>query len=86
MRLSSITDAPSEKTDKRPAVLRVDRFDALMASRGARTVREQAEHCGMRRTHLADIKAGRVGVSLPTALRMARHSGGTVEFLFENAA
>jgi plasmid maintenance system antidote protein VapI len=57
-----------------------------MARRNARTITEQAELCDMARPHLSDILAGRKAVSLATALKIARGTGGTVEDLFGPAA
>lgn len=81
MGMSTAPDTQSRVTDDEPA-LQVARFTALMLRRGARSTAEQAERCGLPRTHLADILAGRKGVGLKTAFKLSKGSGGTVEYLF----
>ncbi|NBE80349.1 hypothetical protein [Micromonospora rubida] len=66
--------------------LRVEVYDALAEKRGLTSVTGQAERHGIGRTHMSLIRAGRKGVSLPLAMRMASDLGTTVEALFGRVA
>lgn len=63
--------------------LRVEVYDALAEKRGLTSVTGQAKRHGIGRTHMSLIRAGRKGVSLPLAMRMAGDLGTSVEALFE---
>ena len=62
--------------------LRVEVYDALAARKGLTSVTGQAKKHGIGRTHMSLIRAGRKGVSLPLAMRMANDLDTTVEALF----
>lgn len=62
--------------------LRIEVYDALAEKKGLKSVTNQAMRHGIGRTHMSLIRAGRKGVSLPLALRMANDLGTTVEALF----
>ncbi|RGC68395.1 hypothetical protein C5N14_13775 [Micromonospora sp. MW-13] len=62
--------------------LRVEVYDALAEKKGLTSVTAQARQHGIGRTHMSLIKAGKKGVSLPLALRMANDLETTVEALF----
>lgn len=81
MGTSTAPDITSGQPDSEVG-FRPDRFRKLMAKRRATTTAEQADLCGLPRTHLADILALRKEPKVPTAIKLARGSGGTVEYLF----
>lgn len=85
MGTSTAPDTRSGRPDTR-VFLRPARFRELAERRDAHGISKQAELCEMERPHLADIIAQRKAVSLFTALKIARHVGGTVEDLFGPAA
>lgn len=85
MAMSTPPDIKSPRSDTR-IFLRPARFRELAKRRNAHTVTEQAVLCEMERPHLADILAQRKAVSAYTALKIAKHIGGTVEDLFGPAA
>jgi DNA-binding XRE family transcriptional regulator len=62
--------------------LRVEVYDALAARKGLTSVTAQAKKHGIDRTNMSLIRAGRKGVSLPLAMRMAADLDTTVEALF----
>ena len=74
------TDAESPKPDG--VRLRVEVYDALAEKKGLTSITGQARKHGIGRTHMSLIRAGRKGVSLPLAIRMATDLGTTVEALF----
>jgi hypothetical protein len=75
-------DAQSPRGDV-TARLRVGDYDVYAARKGAKTVVAAAGLHGMGRTRLFDYRSGRKTPNLPTAMKMARDLGTTVEKLFE---
>lgn len=80
MEATAKTNAESPKTND--IRLRVEVYDALAARKGLNSVTGQAKKHGIGRTHMSLIRAGRKGVSLPLAMRMAADLDTTVEALF----
>ncbi|SCL12833.1 hypothetical protein [Micromonospora inyonensis] len=78
------TNAPSPRGDG--ARLRVEVYDALAEKKGLKSVTAQAKQHGIGRPHMSLIKAGKKGVSLLLALRMASDLDTTVEALFGRVA
>jgi len=85
MGMSIAPDIESAVLDAQPTALEA-RVRELMAKRRVKTMTELAGQCQMRRTHLADILAGRTEPKVSTALKIARGIGTTVEDLFESVA
>lgn len=85
MGTSTAPDTKSRRADTR-IFLKPAQFRELAARRNAHTPTQWAELCHMDRPHLADILAGRKALSLYTALKIAKHTGGTVEDLCGPAA
>jgi hypothetical protein len=62
--------------------LRIEVYDALAGEKGLTSVAGQARRHGIGRTHMSLIRAGRKGVGLSLAMRMASDLETTVEALF----
>lgn len=78
-------DVLSPRSDA-PIRLRVQVYDALAASKGAKTVVAQAALHGMHRSHMFSLRSGDSQPSLSLAMRMADDLGVRVEDLFERVA
>lgn len=87
--VAAMTVTPKSDTqsfrDDFDAKLRLEVYDALSATRGARTVAAQAEMHGIHRATLFRIRSGERTPSLELAMKMAADLGTTVEALFELA-
>ncbi|MGC5033035.1 hypothetical protein [Micromonospora sp. DT229] len=84
MEATEKSDAPLPKGDG--IRLRIEVYDALAEKKGLTSVTSQAQRHGIGRPHMSLIRAGRKGVSLPLAMRMANDLETTVEALFGRVA
>jgi DNA-binding XRE family transcriptional regulator len=80
MRPTDNPDAPPLEGDD--GRLNVDLIDKLARKRGITSVEKLAAHCGVSRSHMFNLRSGKVTASIPVGLRMARRMRTTVEKLF----
>ncbi len=80
MQPSGNNDAPTSTGDA--SGLNVALLDDLARRRGITSVEKLAEHVGISRSHMFNLRAGRATASVPVGLRMARKMRTTVEKLF----
>lgn len=86
MQATQKSDAQTPPGDGPDIRLRLEVYDALALTKGAKTVVAQAEMHGVHRATLFRIRNGERLPSLELAIRMATDLGTSVEALFERRA